>query len=798
MPNDRKDMQLAFPALGLDRRWAQQRQPPYSSADMSNVRLTTTTKGRARGGSRPGLGRAYWPQLGSGNPVRGIWQVSYLKNDGFAFWEDYFKDATIGSIWTTASWIGTAPSIFPDNLVSASYNQTVGVVRDALSPFDQTQNYIVEIFCVPWEDQHQGKYQIFLRMNDTTPVVTTDGILVELVMEDNTGAYAGTAKRYSGGSLSDTYTFTSGTTTVAKAAWFTCQLSGTTLTVYWDGNLILTQVITAPASGGKRFGFGTQCTQSGNFTLIDTFRVQYYRDSISTSRRDQVMVTCNGTVYRETFYGQLESIGGSVTLNTDRNLQATEYLQKLYIADYGEAKAIGTDGVRGTGNTKFDSATYTDWTALATAIATADDVLVIYGASGSLINGTYGITTVASGELTLDRACATDGTGTCSFYIMRGPKVYDPKTNVLSLWMTAAISTGGSVPVGCPCIARFHDRICLAGNFQAPHNWNLCRQGDALDFLDTLDLNDVQRPMNGQDSTAGLVGQPITALAPHRDDYLILASDRAIYVMRGDPAYNGFIDCLSETVGFVDKTAFCRGPDGELIFLTREGIYGLPASANAVPTSMSHERLPRELLDYSPALHTISLAFDVRGRGVHIYLTQKDSKLSKHWWFDWEQKGFWPVSLPQTMEPTAVCAVTNASAEDSCVLLGGRDGYVRRYRDSCEHDDGTSITSYVVYGPFSPFGDFADSILMELQATLADISGPVTWAALPGETAEDALSGTAYAHATGTFNEDLNYSVRPRTRGLVYIKLNNQSSRRAWAIESFSARFRMAGKARKQ
>ena len=56
---------LLFPVGGVNRRMAFQSQPPYTTPDAINVRSYDAETGRARGGSRPGLGRLF------GNPAGG-------------------------------------------------------------------------------------------------------------------------------------------------------------------------------------------------------------------------------------------------------------------------------------------------------------------------------------------------------------------------------------------------------------------------------------------------------------------------------------------------------------------------------------------------------------------------------------------------------------------------------------------------------------------------------------------------------------------------------------------------------
>ena len=70
MPGRGALIRLQFPLGGLDKRFSYRDQPPFTTPDCLNVRPNGTIEGRARGGSRSGLVKAYPQQLGGGEPIR--------------------------------------------------------------------------------------------------------------------------------------------------------------------------------------------------------------------------------------------------------------------------------------------------------------------------------------------------------------------------------------------------------------------------------------------------------------------------------------------------------------------------------------------------------------------------------------------------------------------------------------------------------------------------------------------------------------------------------------------------------
>lgn len=776
---------LLFPAGGLNRSTAYQSQPPYTCSDALNVRSSDVFLGRGRGGSRPGLIKSHATQLGSGNPVRMLGTVTYLVSDGLTFWADEFEGTVMGSTWSNAAFFGAALPSVSGSSATLTYGTSAGAMRAAYTALDTAQAYQIEMFLYPYGGQYGGKFQIVLRGTDAaaTSSAVTDAtfsaVIVELILS-TTGASSGTIKVYSAGTPTS-YTLSAGTTTV-EPGWFSVNVNANTLNVYWRGELLLTQAIAAAA--GSRFGFGLNPTSAGCACMVDTYRIQHYTNTSAQVLRRMPVASSNGLLYKETTLGTLAQVSSSLTLASDRLLMCAEKAQKLYIADCGNPLFVGTGGsIGGAAHDELSKATV-DFTAANTN--KADIVCVLSNVSGSTA-GTYTISGATSAHAHLVSA---PGDGTADYRIERGPKIYDPIAGTLSLWT----ATAGQVPTGCPLLAFYRGRAVLAGAPIAPHVWYMSRQDDPLDF-DYSDT-DAQRAVAGTNTESGALSGPITALIPHSDDYLVFATLTSLWVLRGDPAYGGQIDALSHSVGCIDKKAWCRGPGGEIIFLSRDGLYGLAPGGSSYPQSLSRERLPNELIGVDTTVYTVLLEYSVADRGVHVYLTPLTASTGeKHWFFDWDDKGFWPVTLTGDHEPTAILAYEGQSAIDCGVLLGCRDGYLRRYHDLAARDDGTAFTNYVLLGPIMLGDGYHDGLVNELIGVLGANSGNVTWSVIPGADAETAFNATAVD--TGTLVAGYNRTFRPRARGgAFYVKLTGTANR-AWAFERMTVLREVLGKQRK-
>lgn len=772
---------LQFPLGGLDRSRAYRKQPPFTTPDALNVRPFENLEGRGRGGSRPGLDKAFYEELGSGNPIRMLSAVSYLDSTGLTYWTDKFLGLSLGAGWTTASWLSDAPSVLEWTGVASTFDTTVGAVRDAID-LDNTEDYRVELEIRPWEGEHHGTYSIFARMDDAAPDASAGGIVATLVLTGVEGEYSGTLVVDG----STTYRFSSGRLEYPGPGWFRVVISGNTVSCYWREILLIEQVVAAAT--GDRVGFGMACTEEGGMCRTETFRVQYYDSAtVDAERRRRIVVaSANGSVYREGWLGQMDLLAVGPALASDRPIQAAERTQKLYLADNGDLRVSGTDGVVAANGTDLTAASVADWTAL--GIDPDSDVCVFSAVDDDAtgIVGTYPIQAVGVTKLVIEDTGGAIATAT--YRIERGPKVYDPSDDSLVMW--TATEELGELPTGCALVALYRDRLVLVRN----HQWFMSRMGDPLDWNYGAASTDVKRAISGGNSNAGNLAQNVTALVPFSDANLIFGHETELWEMRGDPAAGGRIDNVSRIYGITGANAWCVTPEGLLVALSRDGLWKMPPRGK--PEPMSRDRLPRELIDIDLTLYTPSLAYDIRDKGIHVYLTPNEAKGQLHFWFDWRAQSFWPVDLQDGHEPTALFDHSSQATEEAAVLHGGRDGYIRRYSDLSATDDGSRIDSYVLYGPIAPGeADYREGFVDQLNAFLSTAGGGVLWSLKYGATTEAAMNATATE--SGSWAAGENPVDRPMRRApWIFLRLSGTTDYRAWAIEGITAILRTTGRRR--
>jgi hypothetical protein len=352
----------------------------------------------------------------------------------------------------------------------------------------------------------------------------------------------------------------------------------------------------------------------------------------------------------------------------------------------------------------------------------------------------------------------------------------------------------GIVPLDNPLICRWQDRIVLAGN--PGHVWYMSRINDPADWDYGRPSSDIARAIAGQSSYAGTISEPITALIPVNDEYMMFAGLTSLWVMRGNPAYGGTMTNVSENVGCVGPNAWCRGPQGEVYVLSLNGLFLVRSFASENLQALS-SRIPERLRGKTAKDYRISMAFDRRSNGFHVYVSPRSGGTAEHYFVDAANYGFWPMAFSAANTPTACARVGEE------LMVGCGSGTIRRYSDAQIDDNGTDFASHVVLGPWKCAPGFTnEGMINDMDGTLGVGSGAVTWEVYAGDFAErvadDAVAGTT-PFDTGTWLAGHNYRDRPRARGMyaaLRLESNGSGDAPRWAFETAVIRLRDAGRIR--
>ena len=790
-----RSIKVEFPLGGLDRTMSYQRQAPYTTADCLNVMPKGALEGRARGGSRPGL-KSY-----SGSPlpleedvgVQFIDSVDTSQDNKRRLWADYFERESLGNDWTQGSASYGEMGILYGDYDGIAYKEK-GELIGPILPVDPSRPFEVAIDIKPFTNDdeeliHCGTYCLNCAMNTTFPGIRVIGFVFEVSLSGDTASFSWRALKYELGNLTvlDSGSNTNTSEGPQEGRMRVVFDDDDTVACYWTAHSTRVPLYDAAYSHGDRyrFGFGAECTVAGGVCLIDACLFQYADIGGVTKRQTKLLCGRGGNVYSLT-EDESEEVTPSAMIVSDRPIGTARSATKVYIADWEEERVSADSGATISVDGILTDDAVDDYEPYGTDVAT--DVCVV--SSPSSHAGVYGIDAVEGASVTLKDAPETEGLDV-AYKIERAPKVFDAQDNSLRIYT----ATAGTVPSGCKLIARYRDRIVLANSNDAPHNWYMSRAGDAFDWDYGADGEDESRAVAGQNAKAGLIGEEITALIPYQDDYLIFGHPTELWVLRGDPASGGELDCLSTEIGIISSGAWCKTPGGDVVFLSRDGVYLLASGAQSRPMRFSREKLPRELLNMTTHLQDISMAFDIGMNGVLLFAKGVSVGKSVHYWIDWGTKSFWPLSFKGGSEPVIAFRYDNEDYTASTIIVGGSGGGMYRFSNTSGRDVGGTIDSKCLIGPIRlGAGVGGDGQLDQLCGKLGDGSAPINVSILAGVNASDALRSEK--KGTKTWTEGFNVHDCRYRGNTVYILLEGHTSREPWVLEEMEARIRGFGKIR--
>jgi hypothetical protein len=372
---------------------------------------------------------------------------------------------------------------------------------------------------------------------------------------------------------------------------------------------------------------------------------------------------------------------------------------------------------------------------------------------------------------------------------------WDPATQSTENWVASA----GTLPVDSDnntprLIETWRGRTVLSGLLLSPQDITMSAVDDPTDFALAPVPFVVTQAVELSTGQAGVVGDTVTGMIPWSDDLLIIGGDASLKVLQGEPTDGGKMMDLTTSVGMAWGRAWCRDPFGAAYFFGSDGTvfsWGGPGS-RPQPISQS---IKKRLQNVNTGENVIRMGWDNQAQGFHLFITPLEAAAdTEHWTWEARTGSWWPFRFKNVdHSPLSLCQVDGNSPDDRALVLGSWDGYVRRFDNDADTDDGTVIESSVVCGPINS-KTLDEMLLHELQAVLDDDSGDVTYSVHVGKTAQAALSAAAVY--SGTFSAGRSRTVPVRRSGhAVYVKF---SSTKRWALEQIRLAVSNRGKVRQR
>ena len=351
----------------------------------------------------------------------------------------------------------------------------------------------------------------------------------------------------------------------------------------------------------------------------------------------------------------------------------------------------------------------------------------------------------------------------------------------------------GILPVGGATIgALSFGRVFLNDVFH-PNQWSASRNGDPLDWL--MSQADVGTPVSSQTSKAGVVGDPITCFSPYKDRFMITGTLNQLWVMRGDPAAGGTLTNMSLATGIFDGTSFTWDDKNNYYFLGTDGVYAISSAAVVeakAPENITKENIPKLLksLGINRRTDRIAMAFDKQRYGISMTVSSKDGSWHSSWWIDIRAGGIYPEAFASDHIPAAATYFDARTSASRGLLVGGQDGYVRKFDETKKSDDGdTAIESYVAIGPVAIGKNPRDQVVAkEISIETSVASDDVTARVYIGKTAEEVLNTINVAGSPKIkrvlSGKGLRTSIRNRAKGgAIAVMLYNANVGESFSIE---------------
>jgi len=843
---------LNFPLRGYIENMAMSAQPDRSTPDCLNVRAYDSLDRRNRGGQRTGQSKFFADAVNSSNLIQFLGQsteaVSLVQTAGFSTKID---DVVTGSItasnYSTLSWHPTADMFITtgNSLTSSLAMNSIKLTAGALSVVDTETQIFTAAEISPdggWivttlGSQYNAPVRQYVYNTDGTFGASTDfdpsgneqgyrvafnhaGDVVLVATQGGIRAYNFSSSTGIG-TLIDTLT---GVPYTNGLAW----TDDDTAIFHADTSHIYARTFS------KTTGFGSVLD-----SVASTVQAQVLTTTYNSAHVAYTSVS-SSTLYVVSYNASTGfSAGGSISLGGNAN-QLTSHPSAEYvvaaresgggatttlvydvstgtpvafsdpaspITDQCQVGAFNSDG----GMVAFSTVTggvYTatvwDWTdAGLNPTARESRLIVVSGGSVyrsdtdlsslSIVgsgSGVLGTPPVIFGAEAFQNMFFCDGTSANYGYL----KYADNSWNDWATDVSAGTLPQGSddTTLGCSILTVYRGRVVMAGLREDPQNWFMSKSGDPFDWDYSPATTTATQAVAGNNSDAGKLGDVLTALAPYQDDVMLMGGSNSIWIMRGDPAAGGNIDNITRNIGIVGGQAWTWNTSGTFYFFGINGLYKMD-TANPAPELISKGRLDKTFSDVDISTSYVRLIYDPQWQGVHVFITplSQPTTAPKHWFWDERNDAFWPDEYPIAHGPTAVLQFNADNPENNAILLGGFDSYIRAFDSDATTDDGTDISSHVVFTPIQPGDVYAFSYLSDLQLNLAKNSGSVTCDVFSGDTPEIAID-RASAGTNPRIRKVLtgvrNNPVLQRIAGNAFTLRLHQNSGSTWAYEQGGAK----------
>lgn len=803
---------VPFPFKGYNEGTAHRQQPEGTTPDCLNVRPYDVSKERLRGGQRPGTTKYITDAVNGSNAIQGMHQVTTaLDPDSIVadtlLFSDTFTQAN-GLLVTTSWWrhegdlspIGSMRSGCPATVVGS----TIGpkIKSNVIDSTEHTNNYSIQGWLKDVADP--GTVYILkarVKLGNSIGGANHGGVGFVFRGDDPSGNlslrdYLWAGLHSTSGTDYAVIYFGSGsgdkeevTITPDHTVWHDIELhvNANIMKLYLNGVLQVTKT-SSTHSSHSRVGVMVSDDNVTAGMQLDNFEVWSGAPPESLRRTDLVVVSGGGIYSGTKNDGLSQPTGGSGAVKSSGFVDIQDSYGKTYFCDgiFADYK-------------KFDIPTFTvsAWTPSATSSLPGGGSGTSYPITAvDTTAGTFTATGVSAVVAVDDIIEVRDSTGNDKTYKVTADDAADTITVQEAIPDSTVDGSIRVADVGCKYMTLYRGRIVMWGLYTDPQNWFMSAVGDALDWDYSPTTTSATMAVAGNNSDAGRLGDVLNCCAPYSDDLMIMGGDHTLWIMRGDPAAGGSIDNISYQTGIAGPKAYAWSPEGAFYFFGSGGLWKME-SAQSIPVPISRGRMDNTFGNINTATYSIKLLWDNLAYGLHIFLvpSSQPSTVPTHYFYDARTDSFWLDEFPAAQGPSAIATFDADEPDDRAFLLGGWDSYIRQLDNDTKDDDGTKITSHIIFSPIVLYGDLINSKLVALQVNTSEDSDSVRVEVYAASTAEDVVDETTPKFVY-TLTSGRHAMIRQRASGgAIMLKLiqDNASNSYSWGLESMSAIFQPGG-----
>jgi len=811
---------ITFPFGGIHETTSYADQPAGTCSDAQNVRPFDSLKARKRGGQRAGLELAFADAVNGSNPIQQIQSVALafdstaLEVTSTAFSRVWSDTATYSAgnledqdpgIWLEYAGSGVFGSRAEgtnDRLVLSTgggitgqqiFKTAIGVNNQGIALYDgpaitlgskHVFNFSYELSGSPTCQTIHWRVSDSLTQFFTVRLAISGGNITTTIIKFDSGT---TFPSPTTGSL--TWTPTGATTDLYD---YSLEVSGNTFTFKAEGTTLWTYVDSS-FSANTKFAFGAY-EAAGATGTWERCSVQL-AETPASLRTVKLIVASGGNLYDGTPASGLSLIGSGGDVVSAGEVAIVEAFQQGFTAD-GLSSGYNVIDLK--------DRTVTPWQTLVTAGAlpvggtgTAYAITAV-STTASTFTVAENLSSLIAGDLIEVR----DSTGNDRSYSVASDSGTGP--TVITVNETIQDSTvDGNIyvaTVGCRLAALYAGRVWLSGLETDPQNWWASRAQDPFDWDYFPATQTDTDPVAGNTNQTGKLEDIVTALMPYLDDIMYFGGDHTLWKLSGDPADSqGRFDNVSRQIGVMGPEAWTYDAAGNLYFMGQNGLYRV-AQGGTQLEQVGAGKLDTTFSALNFASNRVRLLYDREWRGVHIFITPTTEPTTGSSSYFWDERtdSFWRDVYPATHGPTAVLLYDADAFDDRAVYLGGFDSKIRQFDRTVKDDDGTAITSFVLFTPIIA-GDTGRISATDITVNLAEGSDSnAILQVFAAATAENAAATTTI-RAAKTLTEGRNTPMNQRVAdNVVQLKIIDSTLASTWALESGSVSLNLAGNVRNE